>query len=106
MYLFVILILRRDHARTLLESPPERTDRMESGTFGNLLYTGIRLGIHQALAFLDPELVDIIGERLSQLPVKQLGKIRSVANPSDVNLREDTVFLFQTMHLLPLHSVY
>ena len=26
MYLFVILILRRDHARTLLESPPERTD--------------------------------------------------------------------------------
>ena len=77
MYLFVILILRRDRARTLLESPPERTDRMESGTFGNLLYTGIRLGIHQALAFLDPELVDIIGERLSQLPVKQLGKIRT-----------------------------
>lgn len=23
MYLFVILILRRDHARTLLESPPD-----------------------------------------------------------------------------------
>ena len=43
MYLFVILILRRDHARTLLESPPERTDRMESGTFGNLLYTGIQV---------------------------------------------------------------
>ena len=30
----------------------------------------------------------------------------SVPAPSDVNLREDTVFLFQTMHLLPLHSVY
>ena len=60
MCLFAILILRRNRTRTLLESPPERTDRMESLTFGNLLYTDIRLGIHQTLTFLDPELVDII----------------------------------------------
>lgn len=60
MCLLAILILRRNRARAFLESPPERTDRMESGTFGNLLYAGIRFGIHQAFAFLDPELVDII----------------------------------------------
>lgn len=30
MCLFAILILRRNRTRTLLESPPERTDRMES----------------------------------------------------------------------------
>ena len=84
MCLFGILILRRNRACTFQESPPERTDRMESGTFGNILYAGIRLCIHQALAFLDPELVDIIGKRLSQLPVKQLGKIRTAD-------REDTL---------------
>ena len=48
---------------------------MKTGTFGNLLDTGKRLGIHQALTLLHPELVYIIGERHSQFLIKQLRKI-------------------------------
>ena len=35
-----------------------------------------------------PELVDIIGERLSQLPVKQLGKIRTADREDPLQIRQ------------------
>ena len=49
---------------------------------------GQRSAAQQELAFLDPELVDIIGERLSQLPVKQLGKIRTADREDPLQIRQ------------------
>mgnify|MGYP007019932405 CR=1 FL=1 len=88
MCLFAILILRRNRTRTLLESlrnvliewNPERSAISCILTFGSVSI--------KTLTFLDPELVDIIGKRLSQLPVKQLGKIGTADRKDPLQIRQ------------------
>ena len=65
---------------------------MKSRTFGNFLYAGVGFGIHQTLAFLDPELVDIIGKRLSQFTVEQLGKVRTADRKNPLQVRQAQIF--------------